>query len=53
MYKEENPYFTANLLSREQKKICAEEAGVEYRQQGAHDKINFWRTRHNRCISSA
>ena len=41
MYKEANPvWITANLLSREQKKICTEEAGVEYRQQGAHDKIN-------------
>ena len=42
MYKEANPvWITANLLSRERNKICtAEEAGVEYRQQGTHDKIN-------------
>ena len=33
-------WITANLLSRERKKICIREAGVEYRQQGAHDKIS-------------
>ena len=34
-YKGVNPYFTA-YLSREQKEIDAEEADLEYKQQGTH-----------------